>query len=145
MEARPLCRIIAQTKYTMMKKFLMMSLFAMCFQLAAFAQQGDQIIGKWLNPSGEGQIQIYKKGSHYFGKLAWIKVPNDESGKPKTDQKNPSEALRSRPLLNLEILKDFTYILSYVPYVSQLQNKDCYIIKYNNPLKHSNTDNLYRL
>ncbi|GAB2692612.1 DUF2147 domain-containing protein [Mucilaginibacter koreensis] len=92
-----------------MKKFLLLSLFAMFFHLGAFAQQGDQIIGKWLNSSGEGQIQIYKKGSHYFGKLAWIKIPNDETGKPKTDQKNPNESLRSRPLLNLEILKDFAF------------------------------------
>jgi uncharacterized protein (DUF2147 family) len=93
----------------MIKKMFLLSLLAMCLQSGAFAQQADAIIGKWLNSTGEGQIQIYKKGSHYFGKLAWIKLPNDEAGKPKTDQKNPDASLRGRPLLNLEILKDFAY------------------------------------
>ncbi|WP_199269671.1 DUF2147 domain-containing protein [Mucilaginibacter lacusdianchii] len=76
----------------------------------AFAQQADAIVGKWINPSGEGQIQIYKKGNQYFGKLAWIKVPNDETtGKPKTDVKNPNPSLQLRPILGLELLKDFTF------------------------------------
>ena len=74
------------------------------------AQQADAIVGRWINPSGEGQIQIYKKGSLYFGKLAWIKTPNDETtGKPKTDIKNPNPSLQSRPILGLELLKDFTF------------------------------------
>lgn len=75
----------------------------------AFSQKKDDIIGKWINPSGEGQIEIYKKGDRYFGKLAWIKEPNDEKGKPKLDIKNPIASLRTRPLLGLEILKDFTF------------------------------------
>lgn len=81
----------------------------MAVSVGAWAQSGDAIIGKWLNPSGEGQIQIYKKGDKYYGKLAWIKFPNDESGKPKTDKLNPDPALKSRPELGLELLKDFTY------------------------------------
>jgi uncharacterized protein (DUF2147 family) len=36
-------------------------------------------------------------------------VPNDDQGKPKADKKNPDENLKSRPLLNLELLKDFTF------------------------------------
>lgn len=74
---------------------------------ATYAQHADDILGKWLNPSGEGQISIYKKGDLYFGKLVWLKLPNDASGKPKTDINNPEPSLRSRPILNLEILKDF--------------------------------------
>lgn len=77
---------------------------------AALAQHADDVLGKWLNSSGEGQIQIYKKGNQYFGKLSWIKQPNDEAtGAPKTDKKNPDAALRSRPILGLEILKNFTF------------------------------------
>lgn len=77
--------------------------------VSTFAQKKDDILGKWLNSSGEGQIEIYKRGDKYFGKLAWIKEPNDEKGKPKTDQKNPTERLRSKPILGLEILKNFVF------------------------------------
>ena len=73
-----------------------------------FAQSKDDILGKWLNSSGEGQIEIFKKGDKYFGKLVWIKEPN-ENGKPKTDIKNPNSSLRSKPIVGLEIVKDFVY------------------------------------
>ncbi|RYF98845.1 MAG: DUF2147 domain-containing protein [Chitinophagaceae bacterium] len=77
--------------------------------MSAFAQKKDDVLGKWLNSSGEGQIEIYKRGDKYFGKLAWIKEPNDEKGRPKTDQKNPTEGLRNKPILGLEILKNFVF------------------------------------
>lgn len=87
----------------------MLSLLLLVFCMAASAQNADAILGKWLNPTGEGQVTIYKKGDKYFGKLSWIKVPNDVSGKPKTDTKNPDAALQSRPELGLELLKSFNY------------------------------------
>lgn len=92
-----------------MKKFTLSIILSAFTAITAFAQNADAILGKWLNPTGEGQIQIYKHGDKYFGKLVWIKSPNDASGKPKTDVKNPDPALRSRPELNLELLKDFKY------------------------------------
>lgn len=72
-------------------------------------QKADAVLGLWSNPSGNDHILIYKKGNKYFGKLDWIKVPNDENGKPKTDKKNPNDALKSRPMLGLELLKDFVF------------------------------------
>ncbi|MEE1944756.1 DUF2147 domain-containing protein [Pedobacter sp. KR3-3] len=92
----------------MVKKLSFLFILALC-TLSVFAQKNDDILGKWINPSGEGQIEIYKKGDKYFGKLAWIKEPNDENGKPKTDVKNPNASLRTKPLLGLEILKDFVF------------------------------------
>ena len=79
------------------------------FSVQVFAQKKDDILGKWLNPTGEGQIEIYKRGDKFFGKLAWIKEPNDQHGKPKTDEKNPTESLRNKPILGLEILKNFIF------------------------------------
>lgn len=92
----------------MSKKLSLLLVFAM-FTLSVFAQKKDDVLGKWINPSGEGQIEIYKRGDKYFGKLAWIKEPNDEKGKAKTDVKNPNADLRSKSLLGLEILKDFVF------------------------------------
>jgi len=74
------------------------------------AQSADAILGKWINPSGEGQIQIYKKGDLYYGKLVWLKFPNDEvTNKPKLDKNNPEKNLQSRPISGLEILKNFKF------------------------------------
>ena len=79
------------------------------FRFTASAQKADAILGSWANPSDEDHILIYKKGNKYYGKLDWIKFPNDEQGKPKTDKNNPDNALKSRPELGLELLKDFTF------------------------------------
>ena len=89
------------------KTSLLIVLFV--FSVQVFAQKKDDILGKWLNPTGEGQIEIYKRGDKFFGKLAWIKEPNDQHGKPKTDEKNPTESLRNKPILGLEILKNFIF------------------------------------
>lgn len=91
-----------------MKKLTIMAVLFFAVSVSAFAQAGDAIIGKWLNPSGEDQIFVYKKGDKYFGKLGWIKTP-DENGKPKTDKNNPNDALKTRPVYNLELLKNFTF------------------------------------
>jgi len=91
-----------------MRKLQFLILLFAVISINAIAQSKDAIVGKWLNSSGEGQIEIYKKGDKYYGKLAWLKEPN-LNGKPKTDSKNPTGSLQNRPLLNLEILKDFVY------------------------------------
>jgi uncharacterized protein (DUF2147 family) len=92
----------------MYKKFAILSVL-MCCAILAVAQKKDDILGKWVNPTGEGQIEIYKRADKYFGKLAWIKEPNDEKGKPKLDSKNPQANLRSKTILGLEILKNFVF------------------------------------
>ena len=93
----------------MLKKTGISLLIAMSFAFAASAQKADAILGQWVNPNGQDHILIYKKGNKYFGKLDWIKYPNDETGRPKTDKNNPDKALQSRPDLGLELLKDFTF------------------------------------
>lgn len=94
--------------HIMVKKLSFLLVLALS-TITVFAQKSDDILGKWLNSSGEGQIEIYKKGDKFFGKLVWIKEPNDQSGKPKTDVKNPNASLRTKPLMGLEILKDFVF------------------------------------
>jgi uncharacterized protein (DUF2147 family) len=94
---------------TMTIKAGIIILFLTLSGFVASAQKADAILGSWVNPNGEDHILIYKKGNKYFGKLDWIKYPNDETGKPKTDKNNPDETLRTRPELGLELLKDFVY------------------------------------
>lgn len=80
----------------------------MVFTSVLIFAQSDPIIGKWQNPSGEGRIEIYKKGDKYFGKLYWLKEPNDAQGKIKKDIKNPDKSLQSRQVQGLEILTNFS-------------------------------------
>ncbi|MDA9555311.1 DUF2147 domain-containing protein [Pelobium sp.] len=91
-----------------MKKGLLFVAFLLATS-AVFSQSADAIVGKWLNKDKDAHIQIYKKGSSYFGKLVWLKNPNDEAGKAKVDTKNPDDKLKSRPIWGLEILQNFTY------------------------------------
>lgn len=84
-------------------------LFFSVLTINAFAQSKDAILGKWASSNGEGQIEIFAIGGKYFGKLAWLKEPNNANGKPKLDTKNPTANLQNRPLLGLVILKDFVF------------------------------------
>lgn len=91
-----------------MKKVII--LIAVLFaSVSLYAQSADAIVGKWLNKDKDAHIQIYKNGNQYFGKLVWLKNPNDDNGRPKTDNKNPDGKLKSRPIWGLEILKNFNY------------------------------------
>ena len=44
-----------------------------------------------------------------FGNLIWLKNPNNESGKPKLDTKNPDASKTNRKLQGLLILKGFRW------------------------------------
>jgi uncharacterized protein (DUF2147 family) len=91
-----------------MKKLITSFLLLLCTNLIA-ATGPDDILGIWLSSSGNGQVQIYKEGNKYFGKLNWMKEPNNAKGNPKMDSNNPDPAQRNKPLLGSVILRDFTY------------------------------------
>ncbi len=91
-----------------MKKTTVLILLLVC-TIAVFAQKPDAVLGKWINSTREAHIDITKKGEKYFGKIVWLKDPKDEKGNIKTDYQNPNPALRSKPIVGLEIIKDFVY------------------------------------
>lgn len=99
---------ITNSKMILKKQLIALLLIVAC-AYSASAQNADAIVGKWLSSSGEGQVQIYKRGNKFFGKLAWLKFPNDATGKPKLDAHNPDVTLQSRPELGIELLKNFTF------------------------------------
>lgn len=77
--------------------------------MVSLAQDGDSVLGIWQSAHGNGRIQIYRSGNTYDGKLVWIKEAVDESGKPKLDVNNPSPKLKTQPVKDLEVLRDFKY------------------------------------
>lgn len=91
-----------------MKKISVLLLFTL-ISFAGIAQNKDAIIGKWVNSSGEAHVDITKRGEKYFGKIVWLKEPKDEKGTIKTDVNNPDPAARSKPIIGLEILRNFIF------------------------------------
>jgi uncharacterized protein (DUF2147 family) len=69
----------------------------------------DDILGIWLTAKGKGEMQIYKEGNKYFGKIIWLAEPNDANGFPKKDKNNPDPSLQSKPLVGAVVLRNFVY------------------------------------
>lgn len=94
-----------------MKNWIVLSLLFV--GLTAFmpgVEQGDEdVVGVWLNGQKTAHINIFKAGTYYYGKIVWLETPNDKDGNPRKDKNNPDESLQSKPLMNLLILKGFTY------------------------------------
>ena len=86
--------------------FLYIVLFALLSVKSAKAQS-DKIEGSWYNDDKTAKVLIFKASNGKFnGKIAWLKEPL-EKGKPKVDENNPEQKLRSRPILGLQILSGF--------------------------------------
>ena len=90
-------------------RYISLLLLFTAISFSGFSQTSDAILGKWINSSGEAHIDISKKGDKFFGKIVWLKTPKDEKGQAKLDVKNPEANLKTRPILGLEMLKDFVY------------------------------------
>lgn len=85
---------------------------AIFFSLSAGAQSGaeaDKILGEWMTEEGKAKVQVYKCGEKYCGKIVWLRDPLNDEGKPKVDKNNPDDKLKSKPIMGLNLLKDFEY------------------------------------
>lgn len=91
-------------------KRLMVLIFTLSIALSSKAQTWqDACIGGWINGDGDAKIEIYKKDNKYYGKITWLREPNEEDGKPKLDDENPDESKQSQPIMGLVILKNFDF------------------------------------
>ncbi len=68
------------------------------------AKLNQMALGVWADENGDSNIQITPCPSGLCGRVVWLKTPNDASGRPKTDNRNPDVALRTRPLVGLTII-----------------------------------------
>jgi uncharacterized protein (DUF2147 family) len=85
-------------------------IFLMILRFQTIAQtKADDIIGTWLTGGKEpAKIQVYKSGDRYYGKIIWLKYP-EENGLPRMDANNPDKSKRSQKIIGLLILKDFKF------------------------------------
>jgi len=69
--------------------------------------QTDKLEGLWYNDIKSAKVLITKESNgKFYGKVVWLKEPL-KNGKPKVDELNADEKLRSRPRLGLPVLADF--------------------------------------
>jgi len=89
---------------------------ALLLASAVHADNPDAIAGKWLDQEKEAQIEIYKCGDRYCGKIIWLKEPsypaNDPKGmggKPRVDRENPDPSKKSRPIAGMNLVWGFSF------------------------------------
>lgn len=89
----------------------LLSILLLCFSTAfhplATPDNPDAIVGRWLSSKGNNQVQIFKQGNHYVGRVIWMRESSPNY--LKTDRNNPDPALRDRPVLNLVILTNLRH------------------------------------
>jgi uncharacterized protein (DUF2147 family) len=85
-------------------------LFALIGTSVIAQDDADALVGVWEPSHGKARVKIDKIGNKYFGRIVWLKEPDDpDTGEPKLDKNNPDASMRSVPLKGYRILKDFTY------------------------------------
>lgn len=76
------------------------------------------VLGVWTTPNDKSRVHIYRNANGSFaGKIVWLKQPDYPAGyknkalagKPKVDIHNPEKAMRSRPVLGMDVLTGFEY------------------------------------
>jgi uncharacterized protein (DUF2147 family) len=94
-----------------MRAYILSFSFICCIAiaLAGNAFNPDSLIGFWMTKENKAKVQIWRSGQKYYGKIVWLKEPLSPEGKPKVDKHNPDENLRTRPIVGLMILQDFSY------------------------------------
>jgi len=101
--------MIATNTKALYKIGALFSLIFLCSFLHARGQSADAITGIWLSADKDAKVEIYKSGTRYNGKIAWIKNVNEADGTPRRDKYNPDTKLRQRRIAGLEILTGFSY------------------------------------
>jgi uncharacterized protein (DUF2147 family) len=73
------------------------------------AQAAAAVQGDWLTQSGSAKVRVAPcAGGKLCGTVVWMKDPLDkDTGRPQLDEKNPDPALRSRPVVGLQLIRDF--------------------------------------
>ena len=89
-----------------MWRAMLAALIAVTLPLLAAAVRAETPMGTW--ETGESHIEIYECGDLLCGRIVALDDPLDEDGKPRTDENNPDPALRTRPILGMDLIAGFS-------------------------------------
>lgn len=91
-------------------RHLFLTILFLNFSAMLFSQtKADDIVGVWYSPVKEGNVQIFKSGKNYYGKLTYLKHAVDHDGKPVLDVNNPDKEKRKLPLVGILLLREVTF------------------------------------
>lgn len=88
-----------------MNKLKLTILLVIFFSSFSFAQQADDIIGKYRLPN-KLDVEIFKSNGKYSGKI--IALGDFDEGQT-TDINNPEKSKRSNPLIGMIIIKNLEF------------------------------------
>ncbi|MBE7413098.1 MAG: DUF2147 domain-containing protein [Leptospiraceae bacterium] len=106
-----------------MKKYLVIAIMgiSLILTIPVFADDADAVIGKWSTEGAEATVEMYKCGSAYCGKIIGLKAPNytadseavkngkAKAGEPKRDTENPDPSQHSKPIIGMNLAKNFKW------------------------------------
>ncbi len=82
--------------------------FATCISSTSWVS--TDLSGTWMNADKDAHIKIYPSYGKFYGQVVWMKQPNDSiTGKPQLDKFNKDPKLRSRPVMNMVIIRDLAF------------------------------------
>lgn len=77
------------------------------------------ILGVWETEQKEpgdpySRVEVVEKDGKYYGTIIWLSEPvyeegDPEAGKPVRDRENPDEKLKDRPVIGLQLMRDFEF------------------------------------
>ena len=76
---------------------------------AHIIDEADKIIGLWLTQCKDGNVEIFKVGNKYHGRLKWATDMYNTDKTSKIDVNNPDPRLKNRPIHNFVFMNDFEY------------------------------------
>ena len=91
---------------------------AMSTTVQVKSNPANAVLGLWTTPNDKSRVHIYKTADGtYNGRIVWLKQPDypadfhnkSLAGKPKVDIHNPKKNLRSRPVMDMDVLTGFKY------------------------------------
>ncbi|MFU8861696.1 MAG: DUF2147 domain-containing protein [Cyclonatronaceae bacterium] len=68
-----------------------------------------EVTGLWLSADKRGIIHIYEQEGQFYGRLVWLKEPEDDQGNAILDSENPDPEKRDRPILGLQMVFGLEY------------------------------------
>jgi uncharacterized protein (DUF2147 family) len=72
--------------------------------LAAATASAADPRGSWFTDGGKSKVRIVDCGAALCGAIEWLREPNDETGRPKTDKINADTSKRARPVIGVPIV-----------------------------------------